>query len=72
MQGQNSSLVIDAGAIVTKAGYAGVAGPLIVFPSYVGRPRFGQSKYSQPTYVGDDAVSQIGILSLQRPIEVRK
>ncbi len=71
---QNSSLVIDAGAIVTKAGFAGKSGPSIVFPSFVGRLRVGQGNHFPDVkqfYVGDDACSKLGALILRRPIEVR-
>lgn len=66
------TIVIDNGSGLIKAGFAGEDAPCAVFPSIIGKNRFGNQMLGASAsdyYIGDQAQAKRGILRIEHPLE---
>ncbi|XP_004932787.1 uncharacterized protein LOC101742910 [Bombyx mori] len=72
MSFEKPAVVIDNGSYNIKAGFACDNHPVSIFRTVVGRPDYLHGSYgrqSYDVYIGDDAVSKIEDLELNKPVE---
>lgn len=69
---QLPAIVIDNGSGLTKAGFAGVEAPKVIFPSVIGTPKSDQQMVggqNKEFFVGFEAYAKSDPLNLRQPIE---
>lgn len=67
------AIVLDNGTGISKNGYAGEDQPRSVFPTVIGKPKYGNimpevKDYAREWYIGQEAMELKGIMRLQFPI----
>ncbi|MFW9876118.1 MAG: actin, cytoplasmic 2 [Candidatus Thorarchaeota archaeon] len=71
---KRKGIVLDNGTGISKNGFGGEDQPRSVFPTVIGKPKYGNimpdvKDYSREWYIGEEAMELKGIMNLQFPIE---
>ena len=71
---KRKGVVLDNGTGISKNGFGGEDQPRSVFPTVIGKPKYGNimpdvKDYSREWYIGEEAMELKGIMNLQYPIE---
>lgn len=71
---KKKAVVLDNGTGISKNGFGGEDQPRSVFPTVIGKPKYGNimpdvKDYSREWYIGEEAMELKGIMNLQYPIE---
>jgi len=67
-----TTIVVDCGSSMCRAGFGGDDAPKVSFPSIVGRPFFQGAMVGigqKAAYVGDEALSKQSFLAMKHPVE---
>jgi len=67
-----TTIVVDCGSSICRAGFGGDDAPKVCFPSIVGRPFFQGALVGigqKEAYVGDEALSKRSHLAIKHPVD---
>ena len=67
-----SSVIVDCGSGIVKAGFSGEDGPRSIFSSVVGIPKMPGllvGMEQKERYVGEEAISKMDIMNFSSPIQ---